>query len=150
LLNRDGKNTKKDAWIQYLMDRDILPALNIVEKVETKEDAEEREIHWIKEHLKTNPYLTNSSGTGKPRTHKKIDLNQINILPGMSMTQTELEYLIRSEGCTPIPRPRRGGEIYFYASHRKGKKMREVYISPKSKIQDLTEDQVLEKLAKIK
>ncbi len=59
----------------------------------------------------------------------------------------DLEALIASERCIYIPRTRRKGKIYIYASRRVQGKMKEVYIAPETKVAELTKEQVLRKLS---
>jgi len=66
-----------------------------------------------------------------------------------TMTYEELEALIKGEGFICIPRLRRSGKKYFYASRRVGPKMKEVYIAPESHLETLSESVVRGKLAKI-
>lgn len=66
------------------------------------------------------------------------------------MTRHELTDIIKAQGCIPIVRTRnRQGKLYFYASRRFGKKMKEIYIGAESKINDMDQEQVLYKLARL-
>lgn len=58
-LSFEDKNQQKDSWIQQLYDDDILPAMKIVEIVDTLEQAQEREIYWIQHYLRMGTALHN-------------------------------------------------------------------------------------------
>jgi alpha-ketoglutarate-dependent taurine dioxygenase len=60
------------------------------------------------------------------------------------MMEEELRQLLKEHGWNLFTRKRKDKEYYYAQKWRRG----EVYISPTSKIEKITEDQVLEKLAK--
>jgi hypothetical protein len=69
--------------------------------------------------------------------------------PMMQMEESELQSILKSQGWAMIRR-RRYHQKYLYAKQRKGNEIKEVYITPASRLENLTQDQVLEKLAKAK
>lgn len=54
-------NEPKNAWIRGLTARDLMPILTIIEKVETKAEAADRETYWILYHLDTGSPLLNGT-----------------------------------------------------------------------------------------
>ena len=61
----------------------------------------------------------------------------------------QVKTLFRSSGWTVHIRKRRKGTRYVYAARRVGEAVKEVYFAPWSKVEHMTEEQVLEKLATI-
>jgi hypothetical protein len=65
------------------------------------------------------------------------------------MTVEQVKQFITDQGWTPQERKRGRGKLYLYAA-RKAKKSRKVewrYIAPLSKVENLTEQDVLDRLA---
>lgn len=61
------------------------------------------------------------------------------------MMEDELRQLVKDQGWKLVIRKRRGGKEYFYARKwRKG----DTYLGPVAKVEEITKDEVLEKLAK--
>jgi predicted GIY-YIG superfamily endonuclease len=58
LLGND-QNDEKTAWIRELMQDDLMPTLTIIEKVETWEEANKREMQWIRYYIEVGMPLTN-------------------------------------------------------------------------------------------
>lgn len=61
----------------------------------------------------------------------------------------QLKEIFRSTGWTMHMRKRRKGTQYVYAARRIGEEVKEVYFAPWLKVQQMSEGQVLEKLATI-
>ncbi len=67
------------------------------------------------------------------------------------MESSEMEDVIRGAGWTPIQRKRRKqGRIYVYAAQRIGGKVVERYIAPLSRIETMTQEQIISKLQVMK
>jgi hypothetical protein len=65
-------------------------------------------------------------------------------MKGASMMEEELRQFLKTQGWN-LARKKRSGKEYFYAKKwRRG----DAYIGPVSKVETITEDHVLEKLAK--
>lgn len=58
LLGNDG-NDEKATWIRELMQDNFMPIFTILEKVETWEEANKREIQWIRHYIELRMPLTN-------------------------------------------------------------------------------------------
>lgn len=54
-------NTEKTRWLQELIDINMLPIVNVIEEVETLEQAKEREKYLIRQYLSTGIPLTNTT-----------------------------------------------------------------------------------------
>jgi trans-2-enoyl-CoA reductase len=54
-----GGNTRKNAWIQELIDAHVLPVMHTVEVVEEEEDWREREVFWIQAYIADGADLLN-------------------------------------------------------------------------------------------
>lgn len=61
----------------------------------------------------------------------------------------QVKELFRSTGWILHMRKRRKGTQYVYAARRAGKKMKEVYFAPWLKVEQMTKQEVLHKLATI-
>lgn len=64
------------------------------------------------------------------------------------MNKMEIQSLLKSKGWTMHRRSRISG-MYIYASRREGKRIREIYLLPEKKLEQATEEQVLEKIARV-
>lgn len=69
----DGTNARKDAWIRDLRDQQFMVYMHALERVETYEQALDREMFWIRHYLSQGILLTNISGVPvsklpKPKT----------------------------------------------------------------------------------
>lgn len=58
-LSDTGTNKNKGEWIEQLQGEHLEPRMRILEIVETKEEALEREKHWIQWYLQQGVALTN-------------------------------------------------------------------------------------------
>jgi len=63
-LNDTETNIKKKKWIEQLQKEHFEPHMRILEIVETREEALEREKHWIRHYTKLGEQLTNISHHG--------------------------------------------------------------------------------------
>jgi hypothetical protein len=64
------------------------------------------------------------------------------------MTVDQVKQIIVKQGWTPQEKPRRGkGKLYLYAARRSGSRLEWRYIAPVSRIENLTEQDVLDRLA---
>jgi len=53
-------NEHKTAWIQELKEQGLQPQMRIIETVDSREKARERERYWVRHYLDQNIQLTNS------------------------------------------------------------------------------------------
>lgn len=150
LVNLD-RRTAKDAWIGSLLDAGILPTLTIIETVETRAQAEEREHYWIHHYLQIGANLFNVAKVGyKPRptsTSTSLTIQQAKL--ELSPEAKEIKITLGWQGWTMQLRPRRNkGKLYIYAGRRSKTtgKVEWRYICPLSRANAITEEQVLAKL----
>jgi hypothetical protein len=59
IQNRNKRRHTKDIWMEALLDAEILPIVQVIERVESKKEAEERERYWIEHHFSIGTPLTN-------------------------------------------------------------------------------------------
>ena len=71
LLGNDG-NVNKIAWINELDQLGISPIVEVLEQVESKEEALEREIYWIRYYLDLNAPLMNRQGNPSATVSRKL------------------------------------------------------------------------------
>jgi hypothetical protein len=65
------------------------------------------------------------------------------------MEMEQVKSIFKSKGWTLHMRKRRKGTKYVYAARRTGEEIREVYFAPLSKTEQMSEQEVLERLALI-
>lgn len=58
-INRRGDNGKKDIWIQQFKDEKVMPAMKILEVVDSQDLALEREEYWIHHYKEQGATLVN-------------------------------------------------------------------------------------------
>lgn len=63
------KQTEKDTWIRDLFKINSAPMLSIVETVETREEAQERERYWIQHYFSLDAKLVNRLKVPAPREY---------------------------------------------------------------------------------
>lgn len=145
-----NKTSAKDAWIMGLLDTGVLPALTIIETVETRMRAEEREHHWIHYYLQIGANLLNVAKVEyKPRPVSRSTTQQTRL--ELSPEAKEIKITLGWHGWTMQIRPRRNkGKLYIYAGRRikATKKLEWRYICPLLRANAITEEQILEKLNK--
>lgn len=145
LLIPSKKRTEKDVWVKELLDMDTAPTLKIIETVETKQQAEDREQYWIHYYLQIKTNLLNVAKTGYMpkqirRTHTVVSGVEIN------MNVETVKKIITDTGWSPVERTRRKGTPYLYARKRAGSQIEERYIAPLSKLATMSEQEILAKL----
>lgn len=64
------------------------------------------------------------------------------------MNLEQIKTLISSQGWTPMVRTMKRGTLYLYAARKREGKTRWRYIGTVSKLDQITEEQVIEKLSK--
>jgi uncharacterized protein YjhX (UPF0386 family) len=67
----DTQNWEKRAWIRELMEEGLVPDMQTIERVRTREEALEREEYWIRHYLQQGIPLTNIAGTPSRTPHRK-------------------------------------------------------------------------------
>lgn len=58
-LSDTETNDKKRIWVEQLQSEGLEPRMRILEIVETREEALEREKHWIRHYIRLGKQLTN-------------------------------------------------------------------------------------------
>jgi predicted GIY-YIG superfamily endonuclease len=60
-------NHRKQRWMRQLQSEGLEPRMRILEVLETKEEALEREKHWIQYHIRQGAQLTNIMNAARAR-----------------------------------------------------------------------------------
>lgn len=77
-MSNFGTNIKKSNWIRQLRDEHLGPRMSILEIVDTKEAATEREKYWINHYLSSGASLVNSEHT-IPKQDAREDVWRVHI-----------------------------------------------------------------------
>ena len=89
----DTQNREKRAWIRELMEEGLVPDMQIIERVRTREEALEREGYWIRHYLRQGIPLTNIAGTPSRTLHGKTK----KLTTGDYCTRSQAEEILNVE-----------------------------------------------------
>jgi predicted GIY-YIG superfamily endonuclease len=112
-IGRRGANGKKHIWILQLQNEKVMPAMRILETVETEEVAREREEYWIRYYTERGTQLANLQHYASEQTH--------NEKPGKSRATTRVQAGEEKggRGKRPISSPANLGTAEKLSSERK-------------------------------
>jgi hypothetical protein len=98
----EGNNEAKNAWIQDLQQEQLMFIMHSIEKVETVEQALERESYWIQHYLQQGAHLTNIASVPiKPRKPAKVKKFSLADLRRLTFQFEGIDQVFDVETATP-------------------------------------------------
>lgn len=155
IQNRNKRHRDKDIWMESLLDAEIMPIIQVIERVETKQEAGKRERYWIKHYLSIGTPLTNVKYQRKTKRQRHQEVRRAiwrkeHLPPEEISAHIErVKSLIEKAGWIPYQRKKQPSLYAYHVKPGDPNHPYMIYIAALSKLGNIGEEEVKKKLSVI-